>query len=82
MLLTNTSNQEIIFSITPLINDSMCAIALSLQMINKLIYLNLLLGRVLKFSNMISIPNFDKRTAWSHIAASAVTSISHELGNN
>jgi len=30
---------------------------------------------------MISIPNFDKRTAWSHISASAVTSKSHELGN-
>jgi len=33
------------------------------------------------FSNMMSIPNFCKRTAWTHKTASALTSKSHELGN-
>jgi len=32
------------------------------------------------FINMISIPNFYRRTAWAHKTASALTSKSHELG--
>jgi len=38
-------------------------------------------GLHVHFSNMISIPNFYKRTALPHKMASALTSKSHELGN-
>jgi len=42
----------------------------------------LLLDTVLHayFSNMISIPNFYKHTAWPHKTPSALTSTSYELG--
>jgi len=51
-------------------------------MIYKLIYLNLLLDTVLYFSNMISVPNFDKRPAWQNKTAKAITSGGHDLRIN